>query len=288
MILLLLGISIVLSALRNILSKGITEFKFGTKQFFLVQACIFICGGFVLMLVKTGKFECPAPMTLFYALVYGVLLLSAQYCLTISLKKGNVGICSTVYSLGFIFPTMSGYLFWNETLTALNVIGIVMVIPAIIVSGMPASKKGQKQKVNSYILPLVASMLASGGLGIMQKVQQSSPYPEQKDLFVICAFAVAGIISLLISLFVKAEPGIKIRNKLMTALGIGIAFGSCNLLNTILAGKLDSAVFFPVLNIGGILLSIVSGVAFYKEKISANDLIVLLLGIGSILLITVA
>lgn len=288
MSLLFLGLSIILSSVRNILSKGISDVKFGTKQFFLTQACIFICGSLVLILVANQNFERPSLPTLFYATLYGILLLSAQYCYTSALKKGNIGICSTVYSLGFIFPTLSGNLFWNERLTGLNIIGILMVIPTIIISGMPSSKNGQQKNINTYIIPLMSAMLSSGGLGIMQKVQQNSHYPEQKNFFVISAFALAGTISFLISLFAKREPQIKIGRKLIFGAGIGVAFGLCNLLNTILAGQLDSAVFFPVLNIGTIFFSIVSGIIFYKEKISRNDLIAFLLGIISILLITIA
>ena len=288
MSLLFLGLSIILSSVRNILSKGISDVKFGTKQFFLTQACIFICGSLVLILVANQNFERPSLPTLFYATLYGILLLSAQYCYTSALKKGNIGICSTVYSLGFIFPTLSGNLFWNERLTGLNIIGILIVIPTIIISGMPSSKNGQQKNINTYIIPLMSAMLSSGGLGIMQKVQQNSHYPEQKNFFVISAFALAGTISFLISLFAKREPQIKIGRKLIFGAGIGVAFGLCNLLNTILAGQLDSAVFFPVLNIGTIFFSIVSGIIFYKEKISRNDLIAFLLGIISILLITIA
>ena len=163
-----------------------------------------------------------------------------------------------------------------------------MVIPTIIISGMPSSKNGQQKNINTYIIPLMSAMLSSGGLGIMQKIQQNSHYPEQKNFFVISAFALAGTISFLISLFAKREPQIKIGRKLIFGAGIGVAFGLCNLLNTILAGQLDSAVFFPVLNIGTIFFSIVSGIIFYKEKISRNDLIAFLLGIISILLIPIA
>ena len=287
MSLLFLGLSIILSSVRNILSKGISDVKFGTKQFFLTQACIFLCGSLVLILVANQNFERPSLPTLFYATLYGILLLSAQYCYTSALKKGNIGICSTVYSLGFIFPTLSGNLFWNERLTGLNIIGILMVIPTIIISGMPSSKNGQQKNINTYIIPLMSAMLSSGGLGIMQKVQQNSHYPEQKNFFVISAFALAGTISFLISLFAKREPQIKIGRKLIFGAGIGVAFGLCNLLNTILAGQLDSAVFFPVLNIGTIFVSIVSGIIFYKDKISRNDFVVFFLGIISILLITI-
>ncbi len=287
MSLLLLSLSIILSSVRNILSKGISELKFGTKQFFLTQACIFVCGSIILMLVTKNFFGRPAVLTLCYAVIYSLLLLSAQYCYTSALKKGNIGICSTVYSLGFIFPTLSGSLFWNERLTVLNIIGILMVIPTIIISGMPVSKKGQQKNINTYIIPLIFAMLSSGGLGILQKIQQNSPYPEQKNFFVILAFALAGIISFLFSLFAKGEVQEKFGRKLILGGGIGIAFGFCNLLNTILAGLLDSAVFFPVLNIGTILFSIMSGMIFYKERMTKNDLLILAMGIISIILITI-
>lgn len=286
MILLLLCLSIILSSVRNILSKGISSLKFGTKQFYLTQACIFVCGSLVLTFVTKFSFERPALMTLLYAGIYGILLLSAQYCYTCALKKGNVGICSTVYSLGFVFPTLSGSLFWNEKLTVLNIIGILIVIPTIIVAGKTASKSGEQKSIHTYIIPLVAAMLSSGGLGIIQKIQQNSPYREQMSIFVILAFAIAGIISFLFSLFATAES-VKSGRKLIYGCGIGLAFGLTNLINTSLAGQLDSAVFFPTLNIGTILFSIISGVIFYKEILSKKDFCVLLMGVVSIILITV-
>ena len=69
--------------------------------------------------------------------------------------------------------------------------------------------------------------------------------------------------------------------------GVGLFFGCCNLLNTILAGRLDSAIFFPSLNIGVILLTLLCSIVFYKEKIKKNDVLVLLLGSASILLLNI-
>ena len=73
--------------------------------------------------------------------------------------------------------------------------------------------------------------------------------------------------------------------KLTVASCVGLFFGCCNLLNTSLAGLLDSAIFFPTLNIGVILLSMICGVIFFKEKISKKELAVLILGGLSILLL---
>ena len=66
---------------------------------------------------------------------------------------------------------------------------------------------------------------------------------------------------------------------------VGLFFGCCNLLNTSLAGLLDSAIFFPSLNIGVILLSMICGVIFFKERISKKEIVVLILGGVSILLL---
>jgi glucose uptake protein GlcU len=89
----------------------------------------------------------------------------------------------------------------------------------------------------------------------------------------------------LFSLFFKKGTA-KIQEKHLAACSIiGLFFSTCNLLNTYLAGRLDSAIFFPVLNIGGILLSTLLGFIIYKEKPTKRDLIILLLSITAIILV---
>jgi len=96
------------------------------------------------------------------------------------------------------------------------------------------------------------------------------------------------VISLIFSLFAKKQGDTSFqRGRLAVASCVGLFFGCCNLLNTYLAGKLDSAVFFPTLNIGVILLSMGCGMLLFKERFRKKDLAVLLLGIASILLLTV-
>ena len=56
-------------------------------------------------------------------------------------------------------------------------------------------------------------------------------------------------------------------------------------MNTYLAGVLDSAVLFPILNIGTILVSLLLSVIIYKEKIDRRDVLILILGILAIILV---
>lgn len=279
----LLALTIILSSGRNILSKSISDSSFGSKGFFFTQAAIFLVGSPVPLFFAIPSLEI-APLTLLYALIYGVLLLSAQWSYTAALKSGSTGICATVYSLGFILPTLSGALFWNEKMSVWDVLGVLVVIAAVIVSG---SKKKQQSggSEKKYIFPLVIAMLSSGGLGIMQKVQQNSPYPQEKASFVFIAFVFAAVVSVVCGLFAKSDS-VKLSPKNFAfAGGVGICFGCCNIINTTLAGMLDSALLFPTLNIGTILLSVVTGTLIFKEKLEKKDFCVFIMGILSILLL---
>ena len=283
---LLLGLSVVLSTGRNLLSKNLSDVQFGTKPFFWCQSALFLCGAVALVLFGKISFGVVAYQTLIYADVYAILLIFAQWFYTAALAKGNTALCSTVYSLGFILPTLSGAILWAESFSFLDLLGIMCAISAVIVSGLKSQAK-EKATKSYYFIPLVIAMLASGGLGIVQKLQQKSAYAEQKSIFLLIAFTLAAVISLIFSLFAKkqGDPPFR-RGKLAVASCIGVCFGCCNLLNTTLAGLLDSAIFFPALNIGVILLSMICGVIFFKERILKKEITVLILGGVSILLLT--
>ena len=55
-----------------------------------------------------------------------------------------------------------------------------------------------------------------------------------------------------------------------------------------LAGRLPSAVFFPTLNIGVIVLTLICGILCFKERIRKKELLVLLFGGLSIFLLNIS
>ena len=282
---LLLSLSIILSVGRNIFSKNLSDIRFGTRAFFTCQSLLFACGCISLSVLGQISLKNVAPKTILYAAIYGLLLILAQWFYTAALSKGSTALCSTVYSLGFIFPTLSGALIWSEALSYLDALGILCAAAAVVVSGIkPGTDKTAKSSL--YFIPLVIAMLASGGLGIVQKIQQKSDLAEQKPIFLAMAFLLASIASLVFALCSKEENTCKLsRTKLGVAACVGIFFGCCNLLNTSLAGMLDSAVFFPTLNLGVILLSMVCGLVFFKEKLGKREIAILALGVAAILLL---
>lgn len=278
----LLLLSVILSTGRNILSKSTAAVPFKSKRFFTIQAVLFFSGA-ALLLLTAGDFKL-SPFTLGLSAVYAVLLISAQWNYTVALQSGNVGLCATVYSFGFIIPTLSGRIFWGENLSVFQLCGIVLAVIIILLVGRNSSR--EKVGTNRFVF-LFAAMLSSGGLGLVQKIQSNSTYKEERSAFVFCAFLTAAMISFAVSLFFGGSHAESGKKHFISAVGIGLCFAACNFLNTLLSGMLDSAVFFPLLNIGTILASQVSGTFLFREKAGKNTVLILLLSVAAILLISI-
>ena len=282
----LLILSIVLSCGRNLLSKKLSSAQFGSKTFFYRQGTIFAVGAITLLLLGLTSLKLPSPVTVLFALIYGSLLITAQWFYTIALGKGNTALCSTVYSMGFIIPTVSGAVFWQESLLLPDIVGILLAASAILCS--KASPRLDNSAAKGYYLPLSIAMLASGGLGVMQKVQQKSSVASERTSFLVIAFIIAAAASFFAATIARMDTENSTKVQFIpVAAAVGVAFASCNLLNTMLAGRLPSSVFFPTLNIGVILLSMALGCLFFKERMRRREITVLVLGVLSIILLAV-
>lgn len=281
----LLLLSASFASVRNVLIKGFSNFSFKYREFFGIQAAIFGIGSIALLIVNFISFDGFSFYTLLLALVYGAMLLCAQWFYTIALSKGKTAICATLYSFGFLIPTLSGTIFWSEKISVFGYLGILTVIPVLIISGTGKSKSNKDVSAKSYIPPIIIALICSGGLGIVQKIHQKSSYASQLKLFIFFAFAFCFFVSLMFFLLLKKGES-KIQPKNLTSCAIvGIVFATCNILNTYLAGKIDSSIFFPALNIGGILFSSILGLIIYKEKLTKKDVSVLLLSVLAIILV---
>jgi multidrug transporter EmrE-like cation transporter len=62
----------------------------------------------------------------------------------------------------------------------------------------------------------------------------------------------------------------------------GICVGANHKLNLALAGEIPSAVFFPIVNGGGLVLTTLAAVLLFKEKLSTKQWIGVVLGIASV------
>ena len=120
----------------------------------------------------------------------------------------------------------------------------------------------------------------------MQKVQQSSRFANERNEFLIIAFTLAFLSSIIGFGGCKNKAKIQKRNVVFPVIA-GLCFGGANLFNTILAGRIKSAAFFPLQNISVILLSTILGITLFKEKLSFKNIMIILLGAVTVIIFSI-
>lgn len=91
-----------------------------------------------------------------------------------ALRIGPYSYTIVVTSLSMLMPALSGCLFWGETLTFEQVIGIVLVIACFILS-INKEESGRNITVQ-WLIMCGLTFLCGGSIGILQKIQQTSNY----------------------------------------------------------------------------------------------------------------
>lgn len=272
------------SVLRNAEVKKLGRVSFGTKAFFRLQTVLFFSGS-VALAVYTGitRPTCSV-LTVGLSLLYALFLLAAQWMYTAALSHGEVSVCALVYSMGFLIPTLFGCLYYREPMTVGKGIGIALAVGVVIASNI--NKKQSKAPLTAKtVVPLVLAMLSSGMLGVLQKIQQNTAVPQERPWFVWIAFSVAAAVSWIAGHRTKSDTGV---GTVRWSVGVtaGVAFALANMLNTYLSGVLDAAVFFPISNIGVILVTMLCGILLFGEKPTLKKAVLFLGSAAAIFLIT--
>jgi drug/metabolite transporter (DMT)-like permease len=137
--------------------------------------------------------------------------------------------------------------------------------------------------------------LLNGLIGVMQKVHQSSQYASELNAFLIIAFLVSFLFSSTLTLILsrKENPLTFIKEKdkkskfllILSIIVCGALIAVNNKLNLYLAGVIDSAVLFPILNGGGVALATIASLLVFKEKLSLKQWIGIAIGAIAIILL---
>lgn len=281
----LLALSIVCSTARAVFSKRLGALSGSKRGFYLTQAVLFAVAAAVLLMLNVRSIARPSQTAVLLAVAYGVLTVLSQWMYTLSLTRCPVSVCAMVYSFGFILPTVFGTVVWREPVNAFKIVSILLCIGTIFLAS--SNRDAGAAKPRGLPLPLIVAMLASGGLGIVQKLQQKSAASGETGMFLLLAFVLATLLSLLAALAARKDAAPKARIAPALALPIlvvGVCMAAANTANTLLAGLLPSAVIFPTVNVGVILASLAASALLLKEKPTRRQIAAFALGITAILL----
>lgn len=230
--------------------------------------------------------------TIILSLLFGIITLAQQIFNLYALENGPLSYTTVIISLSTLIPTVSGALFWNEKIAFVQYVGIAFLCICFILS---VNLKNKEKSIGiKWLIFSVLAFISTGLIGIMQKIHQSSTHKDELDAFLIISFFFSFLISSIAAAIFKKQRNITDNNikhsvinftpiALMLISGIFVAIN--NKYNLFLSGVLDAAVFFPVVNGGGLILTSAAAVILFKEGLTKLQYLGIITGIISVILI---
>ena len=248
-----------------------------------------------LVLLLWGGFGSASIFTILLAVIFGLVTALQQITNFKALETGPWSYTSVLISLSTLIPALSGALFFNESIGVFQIIGMVLLVACFILS-VDFSKSDKKANLTWLIYTLIA-FLCTGAIGVMQKVHQTSEFKNELNAFLIIAFAVSFVYSLLFTIVHTKKTLLLADQEKTNAMKIykvipfvlmaiaGATVAVCNKLNLYLSGVMNTAVFFPLVNGGGLVLTTICAVTVFKEKLTLRQWIGLVVGTASVILL---
>ena len=241
-------------------------------------------------LILINKGYSASYFTIMLGIVFGVVTALQQIFMLKALETGPWSYTCVMVSFSTIIPALSGVIFFDEKLDIIQIVGMILMGGCIFLSTDFSDSK--KEKSIKWMIYCLITFFATGFIGVMQKIHQSTTYKNELGGFLVTAFFIAAIYSSF-AMFKNLEKGKKIECAriifAIPAVVIMSVCGACaainNQLNLFLSGAMDSAIFFPIVNGGGLVLTVISSVILFKERLNKRQWIGLFIGILSVVLL---
>lgn len=207
---------------------------------------------------------------LWYAVGLGCLFIFSFFLMAKTAQNVSVAISTVASKTSMIVPAgVSIYLFDSvkEDLNSYNVIGFVLCLIALFLTGY--KKKGVELKSNTKDYLLIALVFVGTGLidSILNVVEHNFPDETFKRGFPIFCFFIAFFIGAIVH-FVIQKKKFEVKNLIGgIALGIPNYFSIYTLFKALDSYDSNAAFVLPVLNISVIVLGSLVAMLVFKERL---------------------
>ena len=220
------------------------------------------------------------------AVALGLLFILIFNLMAATSQKLGVSVASVATKMSLVIPVLFGVYLYQEALTLLEVVGIILALFAVYFASLKEKKiKAEKW---AFLLPLLV-FLGSGMIDTSIKYfQEFHMQEEEYALFSATVFASAAVLGAIFILTksVKKPMGINFRNVLGgICLGVPNYFSIYFLLKALQHPMLTSASIFTINNVAIVMLSTLLGILLFKEVLSFKNWLGIGMAIISIVLV---
>lgn len=221
-----------------------------------------------------------------YAVIYAMCNASFQISYTLALNRGNVSVAVMLANFGMLIPVIASCIAFGERPSAYRITGIVLMMAALAI--MAKKSPNVKNSVKGLGFALFG-MLANGAGLTVSKFFAKSDVGGENLSFVAASYALSAIICAAVYLlyFVRRQKrGTKLGKRfVLISAGVGASLAAFLTVNTYAAKVVDGSFHFPAHSILSTLLSMLSGVLLFHDRLSKRQLVAFIVGIAAVALI---
>ena len=223
-----------------------------------------------------------------WAALMGTLFISLFSLIAWRIGEDGLTTTTVANKLSLVVPVIFSVWLYNETMSAGEIAGVLIAFPAVYLT----TRVKETVKPKSILFPALL-FVGSGLLDTLVKYVEHSHLSDTRtqNEYTIHAFAMASTLGILWIITQRLRNKIELHWRNIIAgiiLGVPNYFSIYFLIRLLNSDFLQSSAAIPVNNIGIVLLSALVAFFFFKENISVQRAIGLILSIASILLIALS
>lgn len=282
-------LSILISSGLFVIFKYFGIYKVDVLKAIFINYIIAFTMGFTFAERSFSVVEVPNQPWFFGAVCLGALFVSIFFIMAMTAQKNGVSVASVAGKMSVVIPVLFGVFLYNESVTLLKVIGIIIALIAVYLSSV--KEKSTAQKNAGLLLPILL-FLGSGAIDTTLKFVEVTYVPKNDvSIFSGSLFGIAAIFALIILLVkaIKKREPFGIKNIIAgIVLGVPNYFSIIFLIKALQTEGFESSTLFTINNVGIVIVSTIIGILLFKEQFSTKNKIGVALAILGIVIVALA
>ena len=222
------------------------------------------------------------------SLVLGALFVSIFFVMAMTAQRNGVSVTSIAGKMSVVIPVLFGVFLYNESVTFLKILGIIIALVAVYLSSV---KEDKSENTGTLLFPVLL-FLGSGAIDtILKYVQVNHVADEDVSIFSGSLFGIAAIFAVLILAIksIKKREAFGFKNVIAgIILGVPNYYSIVFLIKALQNKNFESSTLFTINNVAIVIVSTLVGLLLFKEKFSLKNKIGVALAILGIVLVTIA
>ncbi len=224
-----------------------------------------------------------------HAIIIGTLFIIVFNFYSSGIQEVGISVTTVANKMSLIIPVCAALILYpeNESLTVLKIIAFILAIIGIFLSSTKAGKLSFNKKHIWLILVVFIGQGISDAIFNDFAQSFSNVLEKESFLFFMTLFFMASISGIIIHFgkSIKTKQKLQLKNILW-----GVIFGIPNFFSLVFFLKalgdpsITSSAVFPIVSMGVVISSSLIGLIIFKEQLTRNNWIGILLSIGAIYL----